>query len=125
MESSVTADGYTPFVWAASDDADVHSTYLKCLESGATDASGTPVDMSPFKLVGFFEGKYDCAGICTTPLFYVSKPLSAGIPTEECLKGIQEQIAGSTMYVGVVALICGILMLCAWIMQYCLWKKFD
>lgn len=98
---------------------------MDCLEAAANEEAGAQVDMSPFKLVGFFEGKYDCSGICTTPLFYVSKPLSAGIPTKECLMGIQEQIAGSTMYVGVVALIAGILMLLAWIMQYCLWKKFD
>ena len=32
------------------------------------------------------ENDYNCGGFCYTPLFYMTKDLSAGKPEQECLK---------------------------------------
>lgn len=110
-----------PFWWGNLGETDnTYATYMECIDAGQT----TQNDPTAAKIIGFFEKKYNCAGICKPPLFYVTKPLSEGWPKEACLKHIQAEISNSSMYVGVIALLVGILMFAAWVMQYCLWKKF-
>lgn len=77
------------------------------------------------KFQGFFEVKYTCSGICSVPLFYASRPVADGVPAETCLEGLQLEIQGSSLYLGVTAIVIGLLMFVTWIMQYCLWKKFE
>lgn len=40
------------------------------------------------KIIGFFEEKYTCTGICSTTLFYVSLSLDSGVPANACLKHV-------------------------------------
>lgn len=39
-----------------------------------------------FDLVEFVEKSYNCSGFCKPGLFYMSLPLSAGIPKDTCLQ---------------------------------------
>ena len=64
------------------------------------------------KFLQDFEKKFKCAGLCKTPLFYLSKPLSDGKPTRDCVTAFQEEYGSSTI-VGVVALFTGIILLMA------------
>jgi hypothetical protein len=41
------------------------------------------------------EEKYNCASICTVPLFYITRDISEGRPDTECIRGIYNEIKGS------------------------------
>ena len=41
-----------------------------------------------FSAVRYYEQNYDCAGICDLPLFYLTKPLSDGPPTQDCVEAV-------------------------------------
>jgi hypothetical protein len=119
------SNGLYYFQWGNKGDAGVYDTYFNCITTEGAKNGAAEADQTSVKLIGFFEKKYNCSGICKTPLFYATLPMSSGWPQEACLKNIQAEISNSSMYVGVIALIVGILMFGAWVMQYCLWKKFD
>lgn len=42
------------------------------------------------------EEKYDCAGFCYAPLFYLTRPISEGQPKSECLKPLFDDVLKST-----------------------------
>jgi hypothetical protein len=35
-----------------------------------------------------WEREYDCAGICYTPLFFLTKSISDGLPKKECVREV-------------------------------------
>ena len=76
-------------------------------------------------LLSYFEEKYTCSGVCDTALFYYALDLSEGVPRENCLANIKEEIGGTLSYLGVAALVCGIVMFFLWICQYALWKRYE
>ena len=62
----------------------------------------------------YYEEEYECSGMCDTPLFYSTKPIMDGLPEEDCIDAIIENvmdnkilaiIAGCT---GVLFLLCGL-----------------
>lgn len=63
-----------------------------------------------FKFIQSFEKQFKCAGVCFTPMFYLSRPLSDGIPTTSCdtafLKSVSGQIGPA-----VVSFVTAIIML--------------
>jgi hypothetical protein len=68
------SNGKYYFQWGDLADSDVFATYMECLASGASGTDASAQDTA-VKLIGFFEGKYACSGICETPLFYATQPL--------------------------------------------------
>ena len=42
------------------------------------------------------ENDYDCAAVCYVPLFYMTRPISDGRPTRDCLKPLLEDVLGQT-----------------------------
>lgn len=74
--------------------------------------------------VEFFEDEYTCAGICSPALFYWSKSIELGRPTEACVGSIKDDLTESFLGLAVATLVSGFLLFFIWIMQYCLWKKF-
>lgn len=73
------------------------------------------------KVVTWFENKYTCSGICNTALFYYSLPLSEGIPDETCLTHLKQEIGDTMTYLGVAAVVIGVLAFLVFLVQYCLW----
>jgi len=70
------------------------------------------------------ETKYDCAGVCTTPVFFVTKPVSVR-PVRECAKVM---IASITDMVGIIAVVAGIsavLNLCGFCGSFSLCSKYE
>jgi len=67
------------------------------------------------KVLNYFENKYQCSGICTPSLFFYGLNLSEGIPTVTCLNYVKEEIGDSLQYLGVTAIVCGVLMFFVWI----------
>lgn len=47
-----------------------------------------------FTFIQSFEKQFKCAGVCFTPLFYLSRPLSDGIPTKSCDTAFLESVSG-------------------------------
>lgn len=73
----------------------------------------------------WFEDEFDCGGICVKSLFFWSKDLSAGPPSEACLKGMHDGLTSAFTGLSVCTLLAGIFLLFMFIWQYCLWKKYD
>jgi len=47
------------------------------------------------KFFAQIEKTYKCAGLCEKGLFYVSKPISEGVPEQRCVKAYADQKADS------------------------------
>ena len=60
-----------------------------------------------FNFLKQIEHDFDCAGICTVPLFYVTKELSTGPPKRECIEAMFDTITSGMSALGVIALITG------------------
>ena len=73
----------------------------------------------------YFEEAFACSGICEIFLFYWTRPLSDGIPKSTCLTYLKREIGNNLTYMGVIALIAGIITWFSFLVQYCLWKKYD
>lgn len=63
-----------------------------------------------FEFLQSFEKQFNCAGVCQAPLFYMTKELSAGIPTQSCDQAFISSVAGS-VGAGAVGIVTGIFML--------------
>lgn len=77
------------------------------------------------KFVEQLEKDYDCASICQVPLFYATKNLSAGQPTQECLQALIDSVSSSVGVVGVIALITGLVSLVGFIGSFPLCTKYN
>lgn len=73
----------------------------------------------------FFEGQYECSGLCTPALFYYSLDISNGRPYERCLIDLKDEVSNNLSYMGISAVLSGIIMMFVWCCQYCLWRRFD
>ena len=71
-----------------------------------------------------FEETYDCAGICYTPLFYLTKSVETGKVTQTCDKAIIDDLSGN-MAGAVVAGITGLALLIGAIGAFPLCSGFD
>lgn len=91
-------------------------------EHGINSASALEVAM---KVIGFFEKKYTCSGFCNPGLFFNSLDLSVGIPSEGCLQHLKAEIGNTMTYIGVTAIIIGILMCFVFVAQYSLWCDYS
>ena len=91
-------------------------------------SSGETVDYSQIesamKILGYFEGKYTCSGICSTPLFYYTLDLDLGRPSQICLTHLKDEIGENILYMGVTAVVAGVAMFWSWIVQYLLWAPY-
>lgn len=67
-------------------------------------------DKGGFELLADLEEKYECASICSAPLFYLSKDVKVGPPTKDCLTAALDDI-GSQMGPAIVCALAGILLL--------------
>lgn len=77
------------------------------------------------KFMNFFEAKFKCSGVCKPALFYWTRPLSDGRPTQTCMFYLKDAIKNNLTYLGIVSIISGGFTLFAFLTQYCLWKKYD
>lgn len=94
------------------------------LESYQTIAESTSYTTG-LKFLEYFESQFKCSGICDTALFYWTRPITDGIPEQTCLTYLKDQIKDNLTYLGLVSIIAGIFTLFAFLVQYCLWKKFE
>jgi hypothetical protein len=95
-----------------------YNTYADCYNEvlSKTDSKGSKVPSSQkanikkfvqsggFEFLSDIETKFDCAGFCKTPLFYMTKPVIKR-PTRECAKPM---IAKITDFLGIIAIVAGI-----------------
>lgn len=117
MNSTDKAKNLTSLV--TSNNGTVYTKFIDCLNA-ANDTSNS----GAMKLIKYFEEKYTCSGICKTPLFYFSLDLSQGIPSSTCLMSLKREVQSSVAFLGVTAIIIGIIMFFVWTCQYCLWRQF-
>jgi hypothetical protein len=63
-----------------------------------------------YSFIKSFESQFKCAGVCFTPLFYLTRPLSDGVPTQSCDSAFLASVSGS-IGPAVVAFITAFIML--------------
>lgn len=68
------------------------------------------------EILSELEDKYDCASVCEVPLFYITKDISEGRPTQECAAGIYHAMKGSYKAEAAFSIICS---LCLWVAMTC------
>ena len=121
------------FVFESADSGlQTYETYKTCIESetaGVTEyfkafaaafrSQSNFADVMEF--IEFFEAEYQCAGICSPALFSWSVSVTQGKPTQTCLISIKDDISTVFMILGLVTFLSGVLLLCVFICQYCLW----
>ena len=73
--------------------------------------------------ITFFEDEFDCAGVCTPAKFYWSKSVTLGAPTESCVESIKDELTTAFLGLGGACLVSGFILLCNFLLQYCLWSK--
>ena len=111
-------------------------TYKECLESPPAVASqefkdfaaaitAKPAWATVTDLIEFFESKYSCAGVCKPALFYYSKSVEGGPPAGSCVGNLKDEINAEFGGLGAATLCSGVLLLAIFIMQYCLWYKYQ
>ena len=47
------------------------------------------------EILSELEDNYDCASVCEVPLFYITRDISEGRPTQECAAGIYHSMKGA------------------------------
>ena len=73
----------------------------------------------------YFEDEYKCSGLCQPALFFYDLHLDQGKPASSCLVNLKEEVSNNLSYMGIAAILVGLIMLVAQMFQYCLWKRFD
>mmetsp|Transcript_1748 Transcript_1748/g.2447 ORF Transcript_1748/g.2447 Transcript_1748/m.2447 type:complete len:169 (+) Transcript_1748:503-1009(+) len=73
----------------------------------------------------YFEEQYNCSGICKSALFYYSLSVTEGKPDKVCLMYLKEEVQSNLAYMGVAAIVAGLVMLATFLFQYCLWAEYD
>ena len=53
------------------------------------------VSSNGMEILSELEDKYDCASVCEVPLFYITRDISEGRPTQECSAGIYHSMKGA------------------------------
>jgi len=116
-----------------------YSTYQECYEkvlsksassSDSAEVKKTKKAMTAFvqgggfNLLSDFETKYECAGFCKTPLFFVTKSVNDR-PKKECIKPVIKNLSEFAYYIGIVALISFMANFCGFCGSFSLCTKFD
>jgi hypothetical protein len=68
------------------------------------------------EILSELEDKYDCASVCEVPLFYITKDISEGRPTQECAAGIYHSMKGSYKAEAAFSIICSLTL---WVAMTC------
>lgn len=100
------------------------SEYLLVLAEPPSDLPSEEQLNTASKILGYFEAKYKCSGVCTPSLFYYTLDLTEGSPQEHCLTYLKSEIGDHNMYMGVTAIVSGVAMFWVWLFQYCLWAPY-
>lgn len=98
--------------------------YLAVDESNSVEEVDYAQIESAMKILGYFEHKYKCSGICSTPLFFNTLDLEFGRPHDICLTHLKAEIGGNILYMGVTAIVAGLAMFWSWVVQYLLWAPY-
>jgi hypothetical protein len=80
-----------PLVWS-NDPTESFETMVECSAKGRTSSSSRRfVAKGTVDFIKAAEVNYDCSGLCTPGLFYLTRPLSDGPPTSGCLRIFLEE----------------------------------
>ena len=95
---------------------DCYNGKLKA-QSTANPNDGKWKDMVAFMQSGGFdflnelEESYDCASICTTPLFYLTRSIKDGRPKTDCITGLIDGNSGTMQTAGLVSVVTALILL--------------
>jgi hypothetical protein len=69
-------------------------------------------DSGGYDFVGQLEERYNCASMCTIPLFYINKSVAGGRPTVDCVTAAIDDLSDN-MIIAILFVITGLLCLVA------------
>jgi len=83
------------------------------------------VEKGGFKSLKYMENQYECAAVCKTPLFYVTRSFTEQ-PTKSCLSEFVNQVAGNTFRsVAIVSIVTALIALCGCCGSFPLCSKYN
>jgi len=81
---------------------------------------------NPFMgVLAFIEERYTCSGICSPQMFYATRSVDFGKPTQGCGRPVGKEFGTELGSIGTAGAIAGIMLFCTFLSSYCLWKKYD
>jgi hypothetical protein len=115
---------FKPMVFGSEDGGKEYETFEACFNEKIAkanhngDSAILKAAIDDFKrkvnTLKYYEEEYECSGMCDTPLFYSTKPIMDGLPEEDCIDSIIENVmdnkilAGVAGGAGVLFLLCGL-----------------
>lgn len=116
--------GMNPMVFGTEDGGKEYETFESCFDEkikGQNHNGDPPVlrhAVEDFKkqcgVLRYYEEEYECSGMCDTPLFYSTKPMMDGLPEDDCIDAIIENVMDNKILAiiagcaGVLFLLCGL-----------------
>ena len=100
-------DGFTKYI-------DCYNKVLKNKIDGKTKKSSIIYEFFKEGALNFLtevEKDFDCAGMCEIPLFYVTRDISDGPPTQECLIASLYSMQNNLLGLGKITLATGVILL--------------
>ena len=73
----------------------------------------------------YFEKTYYCSGICESAIFYYALDITEGKPDKVCLMYLKEEVQNNLAYMGIASIMAGLVMMFAFVFQYCLWADYS
>lgn len=64
------------------------------------------------------EDKFSCGGVCKPPMFFLTKSITEGKPEMDCLSAVLEDIPGKLRLPGLISVLLGLLLICAFIAAF-------
>jgi len=58
-------------------------------------------------------------------MFYYTRSIDDGLPTQDCTKPLAEEFGDSFGYIGMGGILAGLMLFLTFLSSYCLWKKYD
>ena len=69
------------------------------------------------------ESDFECAGLCDVPLFYITKDISKGRPTTECITVSFDKISEGISIIGYIVMVTGLLTFAGFVGSFALCTK--
>lgn len=81
---------------------------------------------NPFMgVLAFIEERYSCSGFCNPHMFFATRNIDQGKPTEGCGTPVSKEFGTELGSIGAAGVVAGLMLFCTFLSSYCLWKKYD
>jgi len=111
MTFQATGTTYTTYKTCYNKVVSKLATNSKAMKNANFKKASKEFTKGGWKFLSDLEKTANCAGLCETPLFFLTKDISSGPPTQDCIAAFTKAYGGN-MLLGAVAFITAITLIC-------------